>query len=1233
MRSKNCISMKRALLILMILFSPVYSQAQIVINEFMAGNTASIQDENGEHEDWIELYNAGSGNVDMNNYYITDNFSNPTKFQFSASITIIADGFLILFADDDTEQGELHTNFKLSLDGEEIGIFKVNGTDTILIDSLTFATQSNDISFGRYPDGNAYFQYFTDPTPGTSNISGSLVGIAPPPVFSVPGGFYSGPQSVELTTALAGATIRYTTDGSEPIASSSAYSSAITRNATFILKAKVFAENYAPGKTVANTYFIDEHFMAFDVSERLPVVSVSCNNEFLYGSQGIIQNPFQDWEKMVNFELFEPDGTTSINQYAGLKVYGNATRDLPQVSLALFARSSYGKGSFDYKFFDDKPFTKWESIVLRDCGSDWSLTYFRDAWCQAMVRNRMYIDAQGSKHAILYLNGEFYGIIDLKEKVNEHYIEMNRGGDPDNIDMLSDDQTLIAGDARNYNELRNYMVMNNMALPVLYEELKRRIDVPNFMNLQIAQIYIANLDMFLNSKFWRERENYGKWRWIMYDTELSSNQGDYNYTSSYGTSPWTNTLDFASNTNGGGGWPFLRPWSSEKLSSILRNETFKNEFIQTFAVHINTTFKPVRALEMIDSMQNRIRNEIPKQIETYGGVDIIFNPYGNHFTTLSEWDYYCDLLREFAVLRPDYMRVFIQEKFALTGMFDLTVTVDDPEKGSINIEGIKVPFDSVGIYFNDIPLSVSSIPNEGFRFVRWEGVSGIDSTDEDITLTLSENTQLEAIFEPEESIMITEILYKKSSDDFSEFIELYNPKHATIINMTQYSITGDISFDFPDSTLIGPNEYMVIALDSSLITAGKTTHVYEWSAGNLQDTLGTIILKDALGLTMDSVQYSDQNPWPVISDDRAIELISSDFDNNDGRNWREGMSTGGSPAMPAISEAVLSLKVNEFLASSDNFFADEMNEFDDWIEILNTGNETVDLGGIYFTDTLNIPCRSQIPVSIPKQTTIKPGEHKILWADNDTEQGPLHLGFKLNGLGGEIGISADGRSCFESLSYGPQSADISYGRYADGTDVWRTFPTPTPGVKNSLPPVFTSDPILTATANELYEYNITWDNEEGEELIFGRLAMPYWLQISDLAEGSALLSGIAPLGSAASYSVGYFIMDDFSATVNQVFTITKSTLVDLLNESIASTGFTCYPNPSDGIINIEIATGSASAHVNITTIEGKTIVSKQLISNTGLIKEAIDLTGYEAGLYFITVEEEEGTFTSKLLLY
>jgi hypothetical protein len=1223
--------MKRIILLLTVVSCSCLLFGQIVINEFMAGNTKTLKDENNEYEDWIELYNESDNTITLSNYFITDNFNNPLKFALQSGITINPKNYLIIFADGDQNQGILHANFKLSLDGEEIGIYQLVGTDTVVIDTLSFGQQANDISYGRFPDGNDYFEFFQPSTPGIANVSGNLLGVAPIADFSLPGGFYSGSQTVVLSTSLTGATIRYTLDGSEPNTSSPIYSSPIACDTTFILKAVVYATNYLPSKTFGNTYFIDEHFNSFSIDERLPVVSVSCNKEYLFGSAGILTNYNSDVEKAANIEVYEANGENVINQYGGIKVYGNASRQLAQKSLVAFARSKYGKGSFDYQFFDDKFFNKYESFVMRNCGSDWSLTYFRDAFCQTLVRKPLHIDNQGSKHAILYLNGKFYGIVDLKEKVNEHFVEMNDHADPDNIDMLMDDATLVSGNTDNYLSYKKYIVSSDLSNPRIYDQIGKMMDVQGYMNLQIAQIYIANIDMFLNQKYWRDKGKYGKWHWIMYDTELSFGQGDYSYANDYGTIPSSNTLAFATKNFGSTGWPYLRNWSSEKIMALMKNTDFQNNFIQTFAVHLNTTFKQERVISLIDSFANRVKPEIPMQIQTYGGRVVAFNPYGIHFTTMAKWEYYVDTMRYFARLRPDYMRTFILDRFGLSGTYKLTTYVDNSDHGQVLVQDVPVPADSTGIYFDNVPLRIKAVPKAGYKFVKWQGLSGINSTSAVISISRSEDASLTAIFEPEADIIISEIFYHSTTINTSDFVEIHNPKHATAIDLSGYSLSGDISFTFPDSTFIRPFENIVITENTS--TFGSTyLKIFNWLGGALDNTSGTIVLKDKNGFMVDSVQYSNANPWPLIEVDHSIELVSEDLDNNIGSNWKASKTIGGNPGAPVFPDAIKSLKINEILADNKTIIADDYFEYNDWIEILNTSADTINIGGLFITDSLNNAGLYQIPLDYPEETLMLPGEYKLLWADKDVKQGPLHLGFKLSSTGGQVGLSTDGKTIFESLDYGQQVEDVSYGRYIDESDNWQNFPMPTPGFKNTITPVFTSEPILTCASNEMYSYKVSVQSAEPDYLILGVFEKPSWLKFQLTNSDSAMLSGTMPASSIKSYNVNLYVTDGYTLPVVQSFAIVRTTPTFKNNTSIAG-NFSCYPNPTEGLVTIESLTNSPNARLQILNIAGQEILSKKIVPINGLIHEQLNLGGEQPGMYYIKISSDENIVTKKIILY
>ena len=147
-----------------------YEAPTLYINELMADNDTILEDpdEAGSYPDWIELYNPGSETIDLGGLYLTDDLTDPTQFQIPDGVTIAGGGFLLFYADDNTDQGDQHTNFKLSAAGESVGLFGADGVTQI--DAVTFTAQTTDVAYGRYPDGTGSWAIMCAATPGSSNV-------------------------------------------------------------------------------------------------------------------------------------------------------------------------------------------------------------------------------------------------------------------------------------------------------------------------------------------------------------------------------------------------------------------------------------------------------------------------------------------------------------------------------------------------------------------------------------------------------------------------------------------------------------------------------------------------------------------------------------------------------------------------------------------------------------------------------------------------------------------------------------------------------------------------------------------------------------------------------------------------------------------------------------------------------------------------------------------------------
>ncbi len=176
---------------------------ELYINEFMADNDATIEDpdEAGAFEDWVEIYNPGTEAIDLSGMSLTDDLTDPTQWQFASGTTIAAGGYLIVWADGDTDQGDDHATFKLSSGGEEIGLYHTDGIT--LIDSVTFGEQVTDVSYGRFPDGSETFVSMTTPTPSATNVNDTTTNVAP---IADAGGPYSGLVDEAITLTADGST-------------------------------------------------------------------------------------------------------------------------------------------------------------------------------------------------------------------------------------------------------------------------------------------------------------------------------------------------------------------------------------------------------------------------------------------------------------------------------------------------------------------------------------------------------------------------------------------------------------------------------------------------------------------------------------------------------------------------------------------------------------------------------------------------------------------------------------------------------------------------------------------------------------------------------------------------------------------------------------------------------------------------------------------------------------------
>jgi hypothetical protein len=777
----------------------------------------------------------------------------------------------------------LHANFKIDADGENIIFSDPNG---VQIDSVFTSKINPDVSFGRQPDGGGKWCFFVEPTPGSSNSTTGLGPVIIPDVqFSYPGGYYNSGLNLELTTDNPSDSIYYTSDGSEPTSGDHLYASPIFINTPRVIRAGVLRSGFLPGDVGSNSYLIN-------VDHELPVVFVNTDprnlwdNEYgiyVMGNNASLEFPhhganfWEDWERPANIAMYEPDGTLAFQLEAGIKIFGNWSRGQAQKSLSIHTRKSYGYDGINYKIFEEKEIGEFKTLILRNSGNDFNNTMLRDAFCNRIVASRQ-IDQQAYRPSVVYLNGEYWGIHNIREKINEEYISSNYGIDEDEIDILEFGGSIVRGSADHYESMLSYIAVNSLVSDQHYDHVRTQMDIRNFIQYQIAEIFIDNRDWPGNNiKFWRERNGTGRWRWIMFDSDFGFNTWEDNNQA-------FNTLQFALEPNGPD-WP-NPPWSTFLFRNLILNTKFRHDFINAFADNLNTIFAPDVMEDLLDEMVDAIDGEIPEHLNRWSG-------------DLGYWNNRIAAMRGFVRERRGYVRNHIRSVFGLSGMF--SVNVDSEGNGHVKINTLTLTsFPWNGMYFNNIPVKFEAIPDPGYRFVEWRGVE--NNENERLTINVNEGIELTAVFEkvyePITNIVINEINYSSSETfDVGDWIELLNAgDHA--VNLSGCVIKDDDDaheFIFPEGTVIHAHDYLVVCRDKSkFLMEFPLTETVE---GEMSFGLGSndcVRLFSPEGVAIDEVCYENSLPWPAEADGlgATLSLTNANSNNDHPLNWAASVNHG-----------------------------------------------------------------------------------------------------------------------------------------------------------------------------------------------------------------------------------------------------------------------------------------------------------------------------------------------------
>lgn len=681
------------------------AKAELVINELMQSNIDCIMDDLNEFPDsWVELYNNGATAVNLSAYSLGDK-PDAAKAYWLPATTVAARGRVLIYCD--KEGSGYHAPFRLD-SGKGAAVYLFKGTEVVdKVEGLKKQPAPN-IAYGRVTDGADTWGYQATPTPRTSNCGKVCKDILGEPVFSQSGRVSSASFSLSLSLpadAPAGTVIRYTVDGTEPVATSPTYTYPISVNKTATVRAKLFCDGYLSPRSTTQSYI----FLGRNMT--MPVVSMVTDRDYFYSRSLGIYNEYnngtvnnvsnrKDWRRPVNVEIFwEPGKGSVINQLCETRVKGGASRGEALKSLVVYANKRFGTKRLEYEFFpDDAPGkTDWKSIELRNAGNDFNYLYFRDALIQRNMGRNADLDWQPYQPAILMINGEYKGMLNIRTRTNEDYIYTMYDGEED-IDMIENWWELKEGTWDNFNAFTSFYSGHGQTI----EEFERWMDTGEFANLMIMELFHNNLDFPGNNiVMWRPRAEDGRWRWVAKDTDFGL--GLYNRPYNYKIFNWLHDNNFDS----ANAWA-NKPEHTRLFRRLMDVPEFRDMFIDRCAVYMGDFLNGRTLTNELDAMSSAIRSEFTHHCKLFTG----WRPnYDEELRNAKNW----------ATNRTTFFYSHLADFYKLGTPRTVRIDAGRIDKVTLTVNGIPLQGRSFdGKFFQGRTLTVEAKPADETKVVkRW----------------------------------------------------------------------------------------------------------------------------------------------------------------------------------------------------------------------------------------------------------------------------------------------------------------------------------------------------------------------------------------------------------------------------------------------------------------------------------------------------------------------------------
>jgi hypothetical protein len=885
-----------------------------------------------------------------------------------------------------------HANFGLSASET---LYVKNSAGEIL-DSKLIDQMQSDQSLRRTEDGGSTWCFTTSPTPGTENEGECLTAYEPTPTFSVESGVYPVPVYISIGSANPNAEIYITFDGSAPDQNDLLYTGGFAISGSAVVSARAYSNTALPSPVEKNTYMISE------TEIDLPIVSVSTEPANLWDPVTGIHvfgpedydpnvpyfgaNFWEDWEREAYIEYFDGNHVKQMEGPVGIKIHGGWSRSNVQKSLRIQAKGKYGMESMDYPLIEDKPYIdSFKGFNLRNGGNAYWEHRFHEALIERTNRNT-HVDYMSYSPAIVFLNGEYWGFMEIRENLDQHYISNNHDIGSSDATVLSANYlgfNVINGDPQSFYDLHEYATTTNVNDPNYLEQVSTMLDIENYVDYIIAQTYWANGDWSNgwqnNTKLWHDDRPGGKWRFMLMDMDFGMGLS--------GASPYDDYI----NTAGDEGY-----LTDQLFGAVIQNDEFRTYFINRYADLMNTEYQIDQVTEMAYEMRDQVVPVFQRHAQRWGTNADALN---GALESRLDW----------AEQRVQGSRDVVQTHFDLVEQVDITLDVLPAGAGRIHISTIEpdeAEYPWTGVYYQGNPVRITVYENPGYTFSHWAPnyIFSSNNTTRTHTLNFTESMTFTAVFSGAavaNPIAITEMMFDPDSQSGSgDWIEIHN-NTSVPVNLSNWKIKDANHFnvfEFADNTFIGANEYMIIATDVAAFeqvypVVSNVIGPMVFSLGNVTDQVSLI---KPNGEIVISYSYSDQDGYDLLCSagcghSRGHLPTATNYAAS---QWYLECENGspGEAFVPCEYPVMLS-EINYNSSSAD--------DSGDWIEFHNSTDVDMDISGWSVRD------ENDNVFVVPAGTTLEAGEYLVVarsivdfesvYPVTDNYIGPSNLSFGNDG--------------------------------------------------------------------------------------------------------------------------------------------------------------------------------------------------------------------------------------------